>query len=484
MVWIRAWLSWSWRKIHGFLESLEQARRYGVNVLVLLVVALVLYATYRATVDTITIVEPISVPKALEEQGYTAAIVAQRLMDQIHAINDSALTKKARTRIGSESDSASLASIQLPAAGFSFRSLIGTLRGLRGTTDSKIAGEIVIRSTDEKNKPTSLALLLRMEHYGKRTVQEIHGTGVDDLLLNAAGPAIEVLDPNVMVAYYYATLELKKAETLAETVSLTADKDTAKWALLHRGLLRMDMHDPVGAIEFYTQAKALDPKFAPAYTAWAFALLAMEKHNEAIDILKGVVAIDSRSTQAYVAWGDALLRLEKPAEAIEKFKQALEVNPRAESARVGQAHALIEQGHADEAKEICRSVLLLHRTAEAVYACGAVYARLGDVDLAEKAYRQAIAMQPRLISGHTGLARLHMRKGEFAVALHKYEYATILDPQNVDAFEAWAAAHMIMSEFDKAVEKYEVVIRIVPRHPWARVWAQKAKEYRDRGLVP
>lgn len=476
---------WLWRRRPVILSSLDDLRRYSVNIVILFAIVLLGYATWRATFESLIVVEPIAIPKSLQDHGYTAATVAQRLIDQVHVINDAASTKKGRTAIGSESHFASLASLQLPAAGFSFRSLISTLRNLLGVTDSKIGGEILATSSDEKKRPDSesYVLLLRVEHRGTRTVRKIAGSGIDDLMAKAAQPAVEILDPYVLVAYHYATYDWRKAEPLAELVSLTAEKDTAKWALLIRGHLRARRGDPAGAIAFYKEAIALDALFMLAYTTWAYALMEDNKPDEAIKVLETAETINSKSASIYIGWGDALLVLKKPAEAMKKFERALRIDPKGNYALIGIASALQAQNKDGEARKKCWAAQIVYRSPEAYFSCGLMYDRMGDTEAALDAFRKAATLQPRHLYAHIAIGSIHANKKEFAAAADRYKRAMEIDPGNVMVLMAWGTLYALMNAFNEAIEQLEAANRVSPR-PHLDSWIQQVKVYRDRGGAP
>jgi hypothetical protein len=71
-----------WQRV----PSVEDARKFVVNVTVIAAAALALVVIVKTAVHPVTVIDAIGVPKELEERGYTSAVVAQRLLDEIMRI--------------------------------------------------------------------------------------------------------------------------------------------------------------------------------------------------------------------------------------------------------------------------------------------------------------------------------------------------------------------------------------------------------------
>src|SRR5262245_49931415 len=71
-----------WRR----LPSIEDARKFVVNALMIAGAGFGLVIIAKAALTPSTIIDAISVPKELEERGYTSAVVAQQLIDEMAQI--------------------------------------------------------------------------------------------------------------------------------------------------------------------------------------------------------------------------------------------------------------------------------------------------------------------------------------------------------------------------------------------------------------
>src|SRR5262249_21287407 len=76
-----------WRRRPGWAASMDDARKFTLNTIVVLGVALALAFIIKAAFFRGSIVvDPISVPKELAERGYTGDVIAQRIHDEISEV--------------------------------------------------------------------------------------------------------------------------------------------------------------------------------------------------------------------------------------------------------------------------------------------------------------------------------------------------------------------------------------------------------------
>ena len=114
-------------------RSLDEFRKLTINVLVVLAVGLIAFIVYQAYHERLVIIEPITIPKSQEtENGYTSAIVARRLIDQVEHINATARTRVEGVKVGQESQFSSLSNLQVPASGLTLQTFVSLLRTVFG----------------------------------------------------------------------------------------------------------------------------------------------------------------------------------------------------------------------------------------------------------------------------------------------------------------------------------------------------------------
>ncbi len=105
------------------------------------------------------------------------------------------------------------------------------------------------------------------------------------------------------------------------------------------------------AINEYTRAIAIDPKFSPPYNQLGYALRYLHRDAEAEAAFKTYTELLPDEPNPYDSHAEMLLYLGRYREAIDEYQKALDLNPNFPSAYVGIGHAYIFLGEPDEARK-------------------------------------------------------------------------------------------------------------------------------------
>src|SRR5260370_957026 len=81
-------------------KAFDEVRRVVINVLILAPILLIGYTVRQAVDEDMMIVDSFTVPKAVEDRGYTGTSVSQRLIDRVEFIHSTAKTRVERQQIG------------------------------------------------------------------------------------------------------------------------------------------------------------------------------------------------------------------------------------------------------------------------------------------------------------------------------------------------------------------------------------------------
>ena len=136
----------------------------GSTILIALILALIAQGVFANTIS----IQAITVPKALEERGFTAEVAAQRLRDAMTEVVTGANAKMKGTDIELQSDEPN---IIVPAVNLSLDTIISALRTFfRSSARRNISGDI----TDSKSK-----LWLRLRLNGKIFYTSLIGVSPD-----------------------------------------------------------------------------------------------------------------------------------------------------------------------------------------------------------------------------------------------------------------------------------------------------------------
>ena len=441
-----------WARRPPFLQALTVARKGGTELVVLGAIVALVVVTWEATFESLIVVEPISIPKSLEAEGYTSTIIAQRLIDEVQAIGDASGSKKKRTAIGSESAFAALSTIQVPAAGFSFRSLIATLRDLFNVPESRIGGEVLIKHKADGIGPMRYVLMLRLDGSEGRYVRMIDEEDIDKTIISAAHVVVERVDPSILAAYFFKFDKWEATEEMAERVSMTTDKDTAKWAVIIRGDLRVKTGQYDEAISFYRQAIELDRQFVVAYVNWANALVLKREYAVAVDKLETALKIDPHFSRAHVIWGDALNEQKHYDEAIDQYQEASRLDPRDELPLVNWAYVLNTKREFSKALDKCHEAVVANPMEPSPYnVCGIIYTNISDLKSATLMFQKAIEVKPDFAGAQKNWGDVLKAMQNYEGAIEKYSKACNSQPTYADAKVAWAEALATMQRFDEAI---------------------------------
>lgn len=112
---------------------------------------------------------------------------------------------------------------------------------------------------------------------------------------------------------------------------------------------------------------------------------------------------------------------------------------------------------------------------------GVAYTRLGDLDAAESAYRNAIAADDDVDASYHNLGNLFMRQGDYAAALQAYDDARDRRERNPYLHYHRGLAQYHLGDLDAAVTSFKRAIDleeayIEPRNLLARVYTLQGKE--------
>src|SRR5215475_10891039 len=176
----------------GVIAFVDHASRFTVKVAIFGVGCLLVVVTVDAIFGDFVVIEPVAVPQALQDDGFSGAVVTRRLVEQIQIIdrghdplaigqtskssddeatpagrrkpqseNQNFNTSTSHVKYRSEDDFSAMNTIQLPSSGLTLRSMASMLRSALGIPERKIGGEITIRRSADATGAPVYALKLR-----------------------------------------------------------------------------------------------------------------------------------------------------------------------------------------------------------------------------------------------------------------------------------------------------------------------------------
>jgi serine/threonine-protein kinase len=207
-------------------------------------------------------------------------------------------------------------------------------------------------------------------------------------------------------------------ETMAESAA------AAKHALGLDPLLS-DAHASLGFVEFYTlhvregidrirRAIELNPGHAMAHTILSRALIALERHDEALAEAQKAAALDPLAILNQNTVGDAYYFAREYEKALLVYKIALEIDPRFDGSHSDLGRALEALGRFDEARAECNEARRLAgpTIAAPTFGVAHVEAAAGNEVEARRLLKELIdARESRVVSSY-GIASLYVSLGD------------------------------------------------------------------------
>lgn len=188
------------------------------------------------------------------------------------------------------------------------------------------------------------------------------------------------------------------------------------WGAALQSLRRYDE-----ATEKYQALLRIDAHHFRAYYALGNVALMLKKNDEAIEKYRKAIAVKADFVDGYFNWGYALAQQKKSAEALSLYEKAMAVNPDYAYAYHNIANHFWIQGKYREGREkweLARRAYDRSRQKSKVdgdadqfqYHGGVVHDIFGELDQAEKIYREGLAIDGNHIGILTGLINLYLEK--------------------------------------------------------------------------
>ena len=455
--------------------------------IVLLICGLVVQDLMR---DVVTI-EPISVPKALADNGYTPEVAGHRLRDALNSYaslsRSDPVSDEANSYLNLDLNIAArdeLPDFVVPQIGLSLNSIVSSIRSLlHSRSGPTISGEILFRD--------KYALRIRIGG------GQVYSSGFDsdnpDLLMaQAASAVMEKVKPSLAAIVLYRQnreQSLLKAEQII--ASLKASDINVQWAYLLKGNAWLDQGKFADAEQMYRKAISLNGTNPQPHIQLGLALEGQGRFDEAIKQFQRVLRIDPKSAEAYNNIGAALLKkaaLTKatPDKAIAAYRRAIEVDPSYSLSYNNLGLVLYQQG--DTPGAIAQYYKAIQIYPKYLYAhWNLAYALQHDVKLddALAEYRAAI----ECTTERRPLAMLHTYAGDVLRqkagadanmdgAIAEYQHAIGIDPDYYWAHNNLGLIWLDQGRIDDAIAEFRSATKTYPEIEGIRdnlVRAQQAK---------
>ena len=253
------------------------------------------------------------------------------------------------------------------------------------------------------------------------------------------------------------------------------------------------------ALDDFSEAIVINPKFAEAYNNRASAYEHLKDFKRALDDSSKAIEINPRLGQAYNNRGIAYSELKEAEKAVEDFTKASELNPERSEPYHNLGHIYMETNQIKEAINNFTEALRITPDNAKLYADragaytkannseeaianyseainrdpsladayterGHVYAVSGKTRKALADYMQAIKINPKLGEAYNHIGLLYHDQGEYQTAIDYYSQAVQADPIPADAYFNRAQAYLKMRKPQEAINDFSADIIVHPDH--------------------
>lgn len=263
---------------------------------------------------------------------------------------------------------------------------------------------------------------------------------------------------------------------------------SSEWELAEAGYrLRLQKVDE--ARRHYRNALALDAKSLDAYRGLATADVQAGRYTEAVAVLRGALELKPGDQDLLRSLGDALVAQSRYAEGMDAFRRLLDIDPGDEEALRALAGQLAADGQLEEAARILeRLVRVTPHSPSAHGHLGVVYVRLNRSREAAAAFREALALNPRLTAEAENMVwainlawilatnpEPELRNGKDAVRWAK-QACEVVQYKQSQMVETLAAAYAEIGDFRQAMALTRTCLAQVERDGQT----QSIEVFRDR----
>ncbi|MDF1791493.1 MAG: tetratricopeptide repeat protein [Thalassobaculaceae bacterium] len=311
--------------------------------------------SYFISPDTI-VIQNISVPPSMEDQGYTGEVATTMLSDSVARISDEAGTNRG-AYVAEETAQAK--SVEALSDWFGLAQPIRATQVALGFLPYSFSGEFV-----EEGEDLILRVRGQSSEYWHFLLEKRGPKENIDALFNAAAiDLLKELDPYLIAVYHFRheipSREFKNTKDAIDHALVHAPRKNLPWVYALWAHVLFFEGDLEGSIMKNRQALALDPTFPRPMMRWGESLAKMGLHDEAISRFKKTLEIDPHYPEALGYWAKSLIAQGKIKEAGLKFKEAYDMAP--DFPRIVHAYGMYhaEYGNKVKAADILRRAVEL-----------------------------------------------------------------------------------------------------------------------------
>jgi tetratricopeptide (TPR) repeat protein len=229
-----------------------------------------------------------------------------------------------------------------------------------------------------------------------------------------------------------------------------------------------------GAIENYSKAIELDPKYEKAYIARAVCYEKINFKSEAIEDYKRAMVFDPKEKSYYFEAGRLLAEMGKNQEADEMLRKALERDKGYTEALAVEVKVLFELKDYTYGLKVTEMALDDKKTAQSLYNHAVMNDSLKNNLEAEKYYRSSKQADAKFIPAYVALALTQIELGKNDEAMKVCDEALAKDPNNPEVFFTKSLVHAAKKDYQNAINE---ITKVILTKPSTEAFMQRAEFY-------
>jgi len=394
------------------------------------VILVVLMIVYQGLTRHVTVVDTISVPKALADRGYSQDVAAQRLRDALAKFSEPLKTgvPTADMTTSEVALHAEQPDIVVPTVGISLDAVMSLLRSLlRSTRSQSMGGELTI----DNNKLWLRLRLNGVEFY--RSNEGVDPENPDEVFTAAVPEIMRKIAPYLLARSLYDSKKVDEAFELSKWI--TTNRPEADWNVAY------------------------------AYNLRGVILRLRKQYPAAEEEVRKAIEADRHFDQPHITLGDLRRDTGKLPEAIAEYREAIRLDPNDALAHNQLGIVLLNSGELQEALQEFREASRIVPTKATYYNnIGVALHRLKDDDGAVTEYQRAIELSTDYALPRENLALVLGARKDFAGVVTQEKQAIRLDPNNARAHYNLAIALGDLGQNEEAIAEYREAARLEPRN--------------------
>ena len=235
-------------------------------------------------------------------------------------------------------------------------------------------------------------------------------------------------------------------------------------AYYSRGIEYGDLGQWDKAIDDYSTAIEIDPKFSDAYSSRGIEYGDLGQWDKAIDDYNRSIEIDPKIPMTYSDCGIAYGNLGQWNKAIANYNKAIEIDPKFAQAYSNRGIALSNLGQFNEAiSDFSKAIEINPKYVEAYSNRGIAYRNLRQFEKSITDYSSAIDIDPKYKNAYSNRGIAYMNLGQSDKALSDFSKAIEIDPTYSMGYFCCGIAYGNLGQWDKSIADYTKAIEIDPK---------------------